>query len=205
MGAKRLIVTLLFTAILMGFFIWMISAFVDDAARKNRIWKEKAAKVTEATDYIASRNYDIMYYGEDLKGPSAFDARHIYDFEQNSLKAPDDRMDCVGTVIIVNDPHGDIPMTYEQWKILFSLMRYQDYIIIYLGSSQLETIQKTGFFFDVYPENARSAIFWNKGSQYEVGFADDSRIVPEVVREKLTLEQTPVYTMILKIASEKYF
>ena len=45
MNAKRLIVTLVFAAILIGFFIWIIGVFIDDAARKKRIWREEAQKV----------------------------------------------------------------------------------------------------------------------------------------------------------------
>ena len=57
MNAKRLIVTLVFAAILIGFFIWIIGVFIDDAARKKRIWREEAQKVTDASEYINSKNY----------------------------------------------------------------------------------------------------------------------------------------------------
>ena len=47
-------------------------------------------------------------------------------------------------------------------------------------------------------------MFWDSGKGMEIGFADDASIVPEVVREGLTPEQLPVYTMIMKIQKDHY-
>lgn len=205
MNAKRLTVTLLFTAILMGFFIWITSALVNDAARKNRIWKEESKKVTEAIEYIQSRHYDIMFYGESLKGPSAFTARHVYDLEDELMDPPSVDESCQGRMLIIADQLGNVPLTQDQWKTVFKLMTEEKYVIVYLGSAQLETIQKTGFFFKTYPTSTRSVILWNGGADCEFGFADNEKMVPEVVLANLSEEQKPIYTMIMKIASEKYF
>ncbi len=205
MNAKRLTVTLLFTAILMGFFIWMTSALVNDAARKNRIWNEESKKVTEAIEYIQSRNYDIMFYGESLNGPSAFTTRHVYDLEEELYNPPPVDESCMGRMLIIADQKGDVPLTQEQWKTVYELMTRKNYLVAYLGSAQLETMQKSGFFFKSYSTTTRSVILWNGGADCELGFADNVKIVPEVVLETLTEEQKPIYTMIMKIASEKYF
>ena len=204
MNAKRLIVTMVFAIILIGFFIWIIGVFIDDAGRKNRIWREQSQKVTDAINYIDAQNYDIMYYGEDLKGPKAFTPRHIYNFEPDSLQGPDGLPEHVGHVIIINDITEKAPIEAEEWNHLRTLLQRENYVIIYLGSSQLKKMQDAGFFFDVYPEWTKSIIFWNSGKDMEIGFADDSSIVPEVVREGLTPEQTPVYTMIMKMQSNHY-
>lgn len=205
MNAKRLIVTLTFTAILMAFFIWMTSAFLNDAARKNRIWKEEAQKVTDAIDYIDSRNYDIMFYGESLPGPSTFVARHVFNLQEEFMYPPEEYASCAGKVLIINDPKGELAMTQDQLRIVFRMMTEDNYVVVYLGSALLEPMQKMGFFFKSYAPSTRSVILWNSGADYEFGFADQANIVPEVVRQGLTDEQKSIYTMIMKIASEKYF
>lgn len=205
MNAKRLIVTMVFATILIGFFIWIIGVFIDDAGRKNRIWREQSGKVNAAIEYIKAENYDIMYYGEDLNGPKAFTPRHIYNFDYDSItgegEAPEGH---VGHVIILNDLNADLRIEKEDWFRLLTLLRYENYVIVYLGSDKLPEMQKEGFFFDVYPETTNSIVFWNSGREKEIGFADDPTVIPEVVREGLTQQQCTVYAMIMKMQSHHY-
>ena len=204
MNAKRLIVTMVFAIILIGFFIWIIGVFIDDAARKNRIWREQSQKVTDAMNYIDSKKYDVMFYGDELNAPKAFIARRINDFDPESLTGPDGLPEHVGHMIIINDINGNSPIEAGEWNRLHTLLLHENYVIIYLGSSQLKKMQDAGFFFDVYPESTRSVVFWDSGKGMEIGFADDASIVPEVVREGLTPEQLPVYTMLMKIQKDHY-
>ncbi|MBR5974630.1 MAG: hypothetical protein IK020_05540 [Clostridiales bacterium] len=204
MNAKRLIVTMVFAVILIVFFCWIIGVGLQDLGRKNRIWREQAQKVTDAITYINDAKVDVMYYGEDLKAPESFRVRHIYDFEQESLLGPEDNPEHDKHMIIVHDPHDNIPIRKEQWEQLFKLMKNNGYIIIYLGAAQLPVMQEVGFFFDVYPKGTRSVALWNKGDSKEIGFADDATVIPEVVRETLTAEQLPVYAMIMKTRAEEY-
>ena len=67
MNAKRLIVTMVFTVILIVFFCWIIGVGIQDLGRKNRIWREQAQKVTDAIEYINGARVDVMYYGELMK------------------------------------------------------------------------------------------------------------------------------------------
>ena len=204
MNAKRLIVTLVFVVILMGFILWMTDVFIQDAGRKNKIWREQSQKVTDAIDYIKGKQYDVMFYGEDLNGPKAFTPRHIYNFEYESINGEGDLPEHFGHVIIINDLSGKAPIDKEIWDKLHDLLIRENYVIIYLGSTQLPKMQKSGFFFDVYPEGTKSVAFWNFGRDMEIGFADDPSIVPEVVREPLTPEQCSVYAMIMKIYQKHY-
>lgn len=205
MNAKRLIVFTVFALILMGFFIWITGVFINDAARKKRLWSEKAQLVTDAVEYVNSRKYDIMVYGEPMDGPKDLRMRKIDDLEQQSLAGPDDNLDHVGHVLIVNDPNGAAPMTPEKWTQLHNLLTYNDYIIIYFGTAQLPEMQKSGFFFDVYSDTTRSVICWNRGADHEVGFADDPLILPEVVRESLTADRIPSFVMVMKMVEKHYF
>ncbi|MBR5937481.1 MAG: hypothetical protein IKZ90_04330 [Clostridiales bacterium] len=204
MDAKRLIVTLVFAIILIGFFIWIVGVSVDDAARKNRIWREQAQKVTDASNYVNSLPFDIMYYGEDLKGPESFEVRHIYGFDQENLIGPEDVKPHEGHVIIVNDLKGDVKLSSETWKDLYNLMINDGYEIVYLGHAHLKQVQEAGFFFDVYPETTNSVIFWNYGKCRHIGFADNPKVLPGVVRESLTPEQVTVYSMIMQFKNENY-
>ena len=204
MNAKRLIVTLVFTAILLGFVIWMVDVFIQDAARKNKIWREQSQKVTDAIDYINSKSYDIMYYGEDLKAPESLRVRHIYDFKNDSLQGDEHNPEHYGHMIIINDPNGTLKLNKDSWVELLDLLKYDAYVIVYLGSEQLPNMQKAGYFFDVYPEGTHSVIFWNYGRSKDIGFADDSLIIPEVVRETLTSDQLTVYAMIMQMQAKQY-
>lgn len=204
MDAKRLIVTLVFAIILIGFFIWIVGVSVDDAARKNRIWREQAQKVTDASNYVNSLPFDIMYYGEDLKGPESFEVRHIYGFDQENLIGPADVKPHEGHVIIINDLKGDVKLSSETWKDLYNLMINDGYEIVYLGHAHLKQVQEAGFFFDVYPETTNSVIFWNYGKCRHIGFADNPKVLPGVVRESLTPEQVTVYSMIMQFKNENY-
>ena len=204
MNAKRLIVTLVFTTILIGFFVWIIDVALSDAARKNRIWREQAQKVVDAVDYMNNARCDIMYYGEDLNGPQSLRVRHIYDFEQESLAAPAGTPEHDKHMIIVNDPNNNIPISKDQWLRLLDLIQHEGYVIVYLGAAQLPVMQEVGFFFDVYPASTHSIVFWDGGAQKDIGFADTYSRIPEVVAESLTSEQKPVYTMIVQMAEKKY-
>ncbi|MBO4689017.1 MAG: hypothetical protein J5636_10970 [Clostridiales bacterium] len=204
MNAKRLIVTMVFTVILIVFFCWIIGVGLQDLGRRNRIWREQAQKVTDAIAYVNDAKVDVMYYGEDLKAPDSFRVRHIYNFEQDSLLGPEDNPEHDSHMIIVHDPHDDVPISKEQWQELFKLMKNDGYIIVYIGAAQLPAMQEVGFFFDVYPQGTRSVILWNNGASKEIGFADDATVIPEVVRETLAAEQIPVYAMIMKFKEEAY-
>ena len=159
MNAKRLIVTLVFAAILIGFFIWIIGVFIDDAARKKRIWREEAQKVTDASEYINSKNYDVMYFGEDLNAPQSFNARRIYSFSPDEFILAEDEGVKDGHIVIVNDPIGNLPLEKEDWNYMLGRMKYYDYILIYLGTSELKDMQEAGLYFDVIPDTTKSVIF----------------------------------------------
>ena len=204
MNAKRLIVTLVFIAILLGCIVWMTDVFIQDAGRKNKIWREQSQKVTDAITYINSRQLDVMYYGEDLKAPESFSVRHIYNFNQDSLRGDENVPEHLGHMLIINDPAGSLKMTKEDWLDVLHLLKHEAYVIVYLGSAQLKTMQDTGYFFDVYPEGTHSVVFWNYGKGQEIGFADDPMIIPEVVRETLTSDQLPVYAMLLQMHEKQY-
>ncbi|MBP5492894.1 MAG: hypothetical protein J6Y08_08625 [Clostridiales bacterium] len=204
MNAKRLIVTFVFAIVLIGFFIWIISAAVDNLARNNRIWKEKAQDVTAAVETLNNKQYDIMYYGADIEAPQSLRARKIVDFETASLAGPEDNPEHVGHILILNDLAGDLPMTDEQWTKVQNLMRYDGYILIYFGSDKLPLMQEKGFFFDVYSRNTRSIIFWDNGRQCEPGFADNPFIIPEVVRQQSDETQLKIYAAIMKLSEGAY-
>ncbi len=204
MNAKRLIVTLVFIVILLGFTVWITDVFIQDAGRKNKIWREQSQKVTDAIDYVNSKQLDIMYYGEDLKAPESFRVRHIYNFNQDSLRGDENVPEHLGHMLIINDPAGKLKMTKEDWLEVLDLLKREAYVIVYLGSAQLPTMQKAGYFFDVYPDGTHSVIFWNYGRGQDIGFADDPLIIPEVVRETLASDQLPVYAMLLKMYEKQY-
>ncbi|MBO4651018.1 MAG: hypothetical protein J5653_07495 [Clostridiales bacterium] len=204
MNAKRLIVTLVFSAILIGFFIWIVGAFIDDAARKNRIWREQAQKVTDASEYINGKNYDVMYFGEDLNAPQSFKVRRIYSLSPDEFILAEDEGVKDGHIVIINDPNGNLPLEKEDWNYMLGRMKYYDYILIYLGSAELKDMQEAGLYFDVIPDTTKSVIFYNRGASKDFGFADDYTIIPEVVREDLKPEQLPVYAMIMKIQAQGY-
>lgn len=205
MHARRLIVTLVFAAILVGFFIWLTTVLVDDAVRKKRIWRQEAAKVTAAVDAVNAQKMDIMLFGTPVDAPQGLTCRRIYDLELESLAASDANFDHDGHVLILNDPLGELPMTEERWKQVYDLWRNDGYVIVYFGTAQLEAMQKAGFFFDEYPPETKSAIFWNYGNSHEIGFADDPSILPEVVREELAEERIPIFTMVMKMAGNKEY
>ena len=150
MNAKRLIVTLVFAAILIGFFIWIIGVFIDDAARKKRIWREEAQKVTDASEYINSKNYDVMYFGEDLNAPQSFNARRIYSFSPDEFILAEDEGVKDGHIVIVNDPSGNLPLEKEDWNYMLGRMKYYDYILIYLGNAELKDMQEPQREYTVY-------------------------------------------------------
>ena len=204
MNAKRLIVTLVFAAILIGFFIWIIGVFIDDAARKKRIWREEAQKVTNASEYINSKTYDVMYFGEDLNAPQSLNARRIYSFSPDEFILAEDEGVKDGHIVIVNDPSGNLPLEKEDWNYMLGRMKYYDYILIYLGTSELKDMQEAGLYFDVIPDTTKSVIFYNKGISKDFGFADDYTVIPEVVRQDLTSEQLPVYAMIMQMKAKEY-
>lgn len=204
MNAKRLIVTLVFATILIGFFIWIIGVFIDDAARKNRLWKEEAQKVTDASEYINSKNYDVMYFGEELNAPQSFKVRRIYSFSPDEFIAPEEDGPKDGHIVIVNDPNGNLPLEKEDWNYMLGRMKYYDYVIIYLGSAELKDMQEAGLYFDVIPDTTKSVIFYNQGISKDFGFADDYTVIPEVVRQDLTDEQLPVYAMIMQMKAKEY-
>ena len=205
MNAKRLIVFTVFALILMGFFIWIIGAFVNDAARKRRLWREKAQDVTVAVEYVNSRQYDIMVYGENFDGPKDLRVRKIYNFDQESLIGTDPDFEHFGHVLIINDITGTAPMDAEKWNKVHDLMTHDSYVIVYFGSAQLPAMQDAGFFFDVYSDTTKSVILWNKGVDYEVGFADNPSILPEVVLQSLTPSRIPSFVMVMKMVEKHYF
>ena len=204
MNAKRLIVTLVFATILIGFFIWIIGVFIDDAGRKNRIWREQSQQVYDAVDYINAQQFDIMYYGDALKAPESLTVRRIPNLDTTSIKSVDALPDFKARLIIINDPTGTAGLTVDDWKELLVRLKHENCSIIYLGTAELPDMQEAGYFFDVYPAGTASIIFWKNGTEYEVGFADDYTLIPEVVRETLTDAQLPVYGMIMKLGSGDY-
>ena len=76
--------------------------------------------------------------------------------------------------------------------------------MVYLGNAQLPAMQETGFFFDVYPKSTNSLIAWNGGLNYEVGFADNSSLIPGVVLESLSSDRIPSFAMVMKMARNNY-
>lgn len=204
MNAKRLIVTLVFATILIGFFIWIIGAFIDDAARKNRLWREEAQKVTDASEYVNSKNYDVMYFGADLNAPKSFKVRRIYSLASDSFITPEEEGVKNGHMVIVNDPDGDLSIEKEDWIYLLDQMKYNNYVVIYLGTEELKDIQEAGFYFNVIPDSTKSAIFYNRGKDKDIGFADDYTVIPEVIRKDLTPAQLPVYSMIMQLQAQRY-
>ena len=84
------------------------------------------------------------------------------------------------------------------------LMKNAD-ILVYLGSAMLPRFRDAGLFFDEYPATTKSAIFWNAGRSYELGFADNSSILPEVVREKIDPKRFPAMVMVMKLTQNKRY
>ncbi len=205
MNAKRLIVFTVFTLILIAFFVWIIGVFINDASRKRRLWREKAQDVTAAVEYVNSRQYDIMVYGENFDGPKDLITRKIHNLEQDSLVGPDPDFVHYGHVLIINDITGTAPMTEEMWGKVHDLLTLDDYIVIYFGSAKLPQMQEAGFFFDVYSDTTRSIILWNRGASYDLGFADNPSILPDVVLQSLTPGRIPSFVMVMKMVEKHYF
>ena len=205
MNAKRLIVFTVFALILMGFFVWITGVFINDAARKRRLWREKAQDVTDAVEYVNSRQYDIMVYGENWDGPKELRVRKIYNFDPDSLIGTDPDFVHYGHILIINDITGTAPMDADKWKKVHDLLTHEGYVVVYFGAAQLPAMQEAGFFFDVYSETTRSVILWNNGLSYEIGFADNTLILPEVVRQSLTPSRLPSFVMVMKMVEKHYF
>ena len=205
MNAKRLIVTLVFVAVLIGFMIWIFDVLVRDASRKNRIWREKAAIVTQAVEDVNSKQKDIMILGNPVDAPQGLRCRHIDDLYEESLACNDETFVHDGHVLIINDPDGEVPMNEERIAQIFELWKYQGYVIVYLGTARLPELQDAGFFFDEYPKSTSSVIFWNYGKNYELGFADDPSVIPEVVREQLEPNRVPLFTTVMKLSVNKEY
>ncbi|MBR3058084.1 MAG: hypothetical protein IKG93_08995 [Clostridiales bacterium] len=204
MNAKRFIVIMLFFIILTAFFIWIVGVSINDASRKKRLWREKAQEVTDAVEKINAKKYDIMVYGDVWNGPKDLIARQIMTFEQDDLIGPDPNFEHVGHMLIINDLSGKNELSLDTWRRIHDLLQYDNYVVVYLGNAQLPAMQETGFFFDVYPKSTNSLVAWNGGLNYEVGFADNSSLIPGVVLESLSSDRIPSFAMVMKMARNNY-
>ncbi len=202
MNAKRLIMTLVFAAILIAFVVWITSAFIRDAGRKNRLWNEQAKLVTDAAESLNNKKIDIMVMGEDFNGPKNLSVRHINDLRFITLEGDETVPAHKYHIVIINDPNGTVNLTENDYKTLLKRAREDSFVVVYLGSAAIPQFQKNGFFFDSYSETARSAIFYNGGRSYEIGFADNTSVLPEVVREQIDPNRFPAMVMVMKLAQD---
>lgn len=205
MNAKRLTMTLVFAAILIGFVVWMTWVAVRDVGRKNRIWREQAQKVTQAADFVNDRKVDIMVYGDEWKGPKNLVCRMIYDLNDGTLIGDESVPEHNSHMIVINDQSGTVDLSETVMKRLLYYLKNDSYILVYLGSAQIQKFQDAGLFFDVYPPYTKSLIFWNRGASYEIGFADDPTLLPEVVREQVERSRFPALMMVMKMAQNKRY
>lgn len=205
MNAKRLIMTLVFAAILIGFVVWMTWVAIRDVGRKNRIWQEQAQKVTQAAEVLNDRKIDIMVYGDEWKGPKNLVCRMIYDLNDDTLIGDENVPEHNSHMIVINDQSGTADLSDTVMKRLLFFLKNDSYILVYLGSEQIPKFQEAGLFFDVYPSYTKSLIFWNKGASYEIGFADDPMLLPEVVREQIDRSRFPALMMVMKMAQNKRY
>ena len=205
MNAKRLIMTLVFSAILIGFVVWIIGVAIRDVGRKNRIWQEQSQKVTQAAETINSRKIDIMIYGDEWKGPKNLVCRSINDLDDNTLIGDETVPEHYSHMIVINDPSGTADLSEPIMKRLLFFLKNESYILVYLGSEQIQKFQDAGLFFEVYPPYTKSLIFWNKGASHEIGFADDPLLLPEVVREQVDRSRFPALMMVMKMSQNKRY
>lgn len=145
-------------------------------------------------------NYDIMYYGEDIKMPDGLKARRIETLSPHEFDPDDMTSSFTGKMLIINDPDGQIKIDDDTWKLIFKLYDEDDYTVIYLGSSQFENMAEAGFVFDANDMNFNSVLFMDSGSYKREGIADSSEYLPYIIEKDLDPMQLQFYRTISELA-----
>ncbi|MBO7565325.1 MAG: hypothetical protein J6T40_10875 [Clostridiales bacterium] len=204
MGSRRWSMYALMSLIVVAFMVFCFVKIFGSDKDDEKVRQTQMKRVEEAADMLNSRNLDVMYIGADLGAPSNFRARHIYNFEYESLENADSPAGHVGHMIIINDPTGDLFISDDQWSTLSELRVNYGYYIVYFGNAKFEKMKEAGLISSIPSSTVKSMIVW--GSSSAPGFADDTALIPSKVLRSLSAEQVPVYAMIMELSTyERYW
>ncbi|MBR3058080.1 MAG: hypothetical protein IKG93_08975 [Clostridiales bacterium] len=191
---------------LLGLSLMLIAFVVLDNfgvfdGNKAKTRENQKQMVEEAVAYINAKNYDIMYYGDDLDAPASFKVRRIYSFDQVEVVGNEENRNCNGKMLIINDVSGTCFLTASQWERISFLRENDEFIVVYLGNSQFEAMSQVGLSgAELATSNSvlfatnKNGVMWT-----QTGIADDDSFLPETVRSGLTKAQLPVYRLIMNL------
>ncbi len=193
-------------AVLLGLSLMLIVFVVLDNfgvfdASRARTRENQKQMVENAVAYINAKNYDIMYYGDDLDAPESFKVRRVYTFGQEELIGNEENRKCNGKMLIINDVSGTCLLTVSQWEQISDLRDESGFIIVYLGNAAFDSMRAAGLI-GANPISSNSIVFSKDRSGVswsQSGIADDDSFLPETVRSGLTNEQLPVYRLIMNL------
>ena len=166
----------------------------DNKESHERHWKRMEGFISTVEDL----NWDIMYMGADLGTPESFHVRKIYGV--GDISGGQAKKGANGKLIVINDPKGELNMSVEMWKELYTLWDEQGCRIAYLGTRQIDNMKEAGF-----PVDKSKKSFYYSPKASAPGFADDSQLVPFYVEQDISKDCVPVYTMICEIATKEIY
>ena len=162
-------------------------------------------KVMEYTDQFNSHNLDVMFLGMAPNGPENLVARQIRSVQE----AIDSNMPGKsGKMLIICDQNTSVILQPEEFKQLAEALKQGNFYLVYFGTAKYQMMIDAGILTEYGREDKKSLlVFYKNGGKFlEGGFADDTKPVPfSLLREALTPEQKPVYTMIYQMATTQLY
>ncbi len=150
---------------------------------------------------INDRNYDVMYYGNQVELPEELEARRLTQLSSDYIDAAPAGTHYVGKFIIINDPKGEVYLSAEHWKMLFKLYNENTNVIIaYIGTTQFQAMQTAGFDIDTYsiPDLSQChGIVYGKSISYTA--ADNAELLPYAIEKELPMDQRYFYRLITNV------
>ena len=194
-------ITLLVTALLTTLVVKYLILDVDEGEAR----EAQMQKVMEYTDQFNSHNLDVMFLGMAPNGPENLVARQIRSVQE----ALDSNMPGKsGKMLIICDQNTSVILQPEEFKQLEEALKKGNFYLVYFGTAKYQMMIDAGLLTEYGREDKESVIFFykNGGMFIEGGFADDRKDVPFYsLRQSLTPQEKPVYTMIYEMATHEIY
>ena len=173
-------------------------------SQKERGWKYVKNYAQQVTD----RNYDIVYYGDDLGLPQEFRARKVLDINEYSIESDAAPANHEGHIIILYDPNDTCFMTDEQIQYLKDGYENGHYRIIAVGRGKIRLLEDAGLCSIGTSDKANSVLVWKNtsgGTSTAPGIADDRSLIPHSIEEDIDPGSIPAYCLMMDLGTKELY
>ena len=204
-GPKTLYAIGVIAGILIVVIGYIVFNRINGDSKKETVIENQVGIVQTAAEHINNRDFDIMFYGDELGAPDNLIVRRIYGFQHDTVFGVAARPNCTGHMIIINDQHGTVNIDPTQLNDLVARVKEDRVVLVYLGDAKLDMFDRVdigpGSYATHNPDGGevKSFIVCGGGHTKYTGVADDDQYLPGQLRQYLAEEQIPVYSMIMNL------